>query len=167
MLRRLALATLTLSFALGCSVDNSSLAPTAIDIVPTRELPQFTNVPEFATLQDAIDYATQEDNLLGFEGIVMGSESFDVELPSGGTAGNWRVNCFYRAVFHRFGEEAYPFLTPLLDHEHTFVQVGVHSVMNSAMYRHGLSRHTKDTREERVATMRAFQAILAAENAPE
>ncbi len=164
---KLALPALALALAAACSQPAIEPSPRAIDVVPTGPLPKYTNLPEFSTLQAAIDFATQEKNLLGFEGIITNSETFDVELPSGGTIGNYVIDCFYRQVFRQFGEDAYPFLTPLLDHEHTFVQVGAYSVMNSAMFKHGLTRKVRHTREERVATMHAFEAILAAKSAGE
>lgn len=124
---------------------------------------QLSNVPDIASLAEAVEYATNVDNLLAYQGLIHGSERFPVELPSGGTVSNWKVNCFFGDVFRSFGEEAYPSLAPLLDHEYSYVQVGAYSVLKSAMNRRGLRRHMSQTREERVAVMEAFQAILAKE----
>ena len=160
----LALSLLCLT---ACSQPAVRSTPQRADIVATSEFLLPNNVPEFAHLGEAIDYATQEKNLVGFEGLIFGSEHFYVDLPSGGTISNWKVNSFYRAVFAPFGEAAFPFLAPLLDHEHVSVQVGAYSVLNATMYKHGLGRHTRDTREERVATMHALQEILKTKHAPE
>ncbi len=152
--------------ALGCSQPATDAQPIVEQESPVEPIDVVNRVPEFASLDEAIDFATQVENLLAYDGLIHGSERYEVELPSGATIDNWTVNCFFRGVFSGHGEEAHAALAPLLDHEHTFAQVGVHAILNSAMFKHGLRRRTKDTREERVATMKAFQSILASQETP-
>lgn len=120
-------------------------------------------LPEFDSVEEAIAFAVEEQNLGQYGGLVFGSERYDVALPSGAITSNWQIDCYFGALFRGFGEEAFPDLAPLLDHEHEFVQVGAYSVLNSYMYAHGLKRHTRQTRDERIQVMDQLVVILERE----
>ncbi len=120
-------------------------------------------LPEFSSVQGAIEFAVEERNLEQYKGVVSGSEYFELELPSGAVTNNWLVINYFRALFRPFGAEAYPELALLLNHEHRFVQVGAYSVLNSYMNAHGLRRHVRDTDEERERVMERLLVLLEQE----
>ncbi len=122
-----------------------------------------SGLPQFQTVEAAIEFAVEESNLHDYRGVVFGSEYYAVTLPSGDVASNWDIDCYFRALFRPFGAGAFQALAPLLEHEHEFVQVGTYSVLNSTMHAHGLRRHQRQSESERSNTMHRLMAILESE----
>lgn len=148
--------------ALGCTApdpttNDSATGPAA---AATAEDPLQGGIPAFESVEDAIAYAIQEPNLHAFRGIVMGSERYRVELPSGQSTSNWRVQCFFGAAFRSFGTEAYAAVVPLLGHEDLFVQVGAAGVLGQPLADAGYRFRLADTQEQRQATVDGMLAYL-------
>ena len=121
--------------------------------------------PEFATAEEAFRFLCVEENLLSYQGVVAGSEEYDVTLPSGLLVSNWLIDMAFGRTMRPFGEEAYPFLASHLNHPDEFVRVGVYACVNSAMHSRGIRYNALDFNpapQPEWARIEAMEAFLAA-----
>lgn len=116
---------------------------------------------EFSTIDDAIDFVTEEDNIVAYEGGCWGSERFDVTLPSGRVVSNWRINNVFHLAFRRFGRAAHPRVLELLNHPHEYVRLGAHRVVGAFMHGRGISYHFHASERERRAAIRRTRRAMA------
>lgn len=66
-----------------------------------------SNLPQQASLQETLNYATMQKNLHSYQGTSFGSEPFSLVLPSGKTINNWTVQRDFQDLFEPYGEESY------------------------------------------------------------
>jgi hypothetical protein len=111
-------------------------------------------LPVFASVQEAVKFATDERNLLAHLRSAGGSERFDVPLPSGKSVSNWLLYAYFFRVFKPFGKEAVGALIRLLNHDAPFVRLGAQRALWTCA---GRNDHTSTWNDDEPARLKVLQ----------
>ncbi len=106
---------------------------------------------KFETVADAVRFVQDENNILNYNGLIDGSEMYDVALPSGKKVTNWRINCAFGAAFRKFGKESILPLIELLESETEYLRVGAYGALMQKSGRYDERSHSQDAEKRRAA----------------
>jgi len=103
------------------------------------------------SVEDAVQYVSDETNVLNYPGLVFGSSEFTVSLPSGKKVSNWLINCMFSEAFRNLGKESIPFLINFLGSDTTYLRVGACDVLMQKAGRYDERSYSDDPVQRHIA----------------